>query len=337
LTGDNKEGVMAIRYGVDFSAGWPDIDAMTRAGRDFVIRYVSHPGNPKNITAAEATHWRQHGIDIAIVFESAAGRAVVGAAAGAADACAAREQVVAAGGPDDGGVIYFAVDIDTTTQAQRDALDQYLTGAAGVLGWDQVGVYGEYEVVDYVAAHTPCQWYWQTYAWSGGKGPHSRAQLYQYRNGQQLGGADVDFDRALADHFGQWATGKEPSMSLTADEHKWLQAVYRQVTGAIGFGQLDFQGTIKAVLGTVQTLVNLSGSNTSVLGRAIASTEQAVLAAIAALPTAHLTIAEQQQVAHAAAGKLAEHGLRLDDTVLLDALSTDLSAAESTAAAGQRR
>jgi hypothetical protein len=323
---------MAIRYGVDFSAGRPDVDAMTRAGRDFVIRYVSHPGSAKNITAAEATHWRQHGIDVAIVFESTAGRALAGTAAGATDARTAHDLVVAAGGPRDGGVVYFAVDVDTTTRAQRDAVDRYLAGAAGVLGWDQVGVYGEYELVDYVAAHTPCRWYWQTYAWSGGKGPHSRAQLYQYRNGQRLGGADVDFDRALTDHFGQWASGKEPGMSLTADEHNWLQAVYRQVTGAVGVGQRDFQGTVKAVLGTVQGLVNLTGSHASVLGRAILSNEQAVLAAIAALPTAHLTIAEQQQVAHATAAKLAEQGVEVDDTALLDALSTDLTPPDDSAA-----
>jgi hypothetical protein len=313
---------MAIRYGVDFAGAWPAVDAMRRAGRDFVVRYVSRPGAAKNITTAEARHWQENGIDVAVVFETTAGRALSGTAAGSVDAASARDQVVAAGGPADGGVIYFAVDVDTTTAGQRDIVAGYLRGAAGVLGWDQVGVYGEYEVVDHVSAHTPCRWYWQTYAWSGGKGPHPRAQLYQYRNGQLLGGVEVDFDQALADDFGQW--GKERGMSLTTDEHNWLFAVYRQVTGAVGRGQLDFQGTIKAVLGTVQGLVNLSRSNTSALGRTINASEQTILAAIAALPTTHLSAAEQHQVADAAVDALAEHGVQIDDTALLDALSIRL-------------
>jgi hypothetical protein len=314
---------MAIRYGVDFAGEWPAVDALRRAGRDFVVRYVSRPGAAKNITAAEARHWRENGIDIAVVFEITAGRALSGTAAGAADAAAARDQVVAAGGPAGGGVIYFAVDVDTTSASQRDTVTGYLRGAAGVLGWEQVGVYGEYEVVDHVSAHTPCRWYWQTYAWSGGKGPHPRAQLYQYRNEQLLGGVQVDFDQALTEDFGQW--GKERGMSLTADEHNWLHAVYQQVTGAVGYGQPDFRGTVKAVLGTVQGLVNLCQSNTSALGQTINASEQTILAAIAALPTAHLSTAEQHQVAATAIDALAEHGVQVDDTALLDALSIRLA------------
>jgi len=313
---------MAVRYGVDFSDGWPAVDALRGAGRDFVVRYVSYPGAAKNITPGEARHWRENDIDVAVVFETTAGRALSGAAAGAADAAAARDQVVAAGGPADGGVIYFAVDVDTTSVGQRESVAEYLGGAAGVLGWDQVGMYGEYELVDHVSAHTPCPWYWQTYAWSRGMGPHPRAQLFQYRNGQSLGGVEVDFDQALADNFGQW--GKERGMSLTADEHNWLQAVHQQVTGAVGWGQLDFKGTIKAVLGTVQGLVNISRSNAGALGRAIDASEQTILAAIAALPTAHLSAAEQHQVADATLDALAEHGFHVDDTALLDALSTRL-------------
>jgi hypothetical protein len=332
---------MAIRYGVDFSAGRPDVAAMRRAGRDFVVRYVSRPGNRKNITADEVRHWRANRIDIAIVFESTAGRVLAGAAAGAVDAASARDQVIAVGGPADGGVIYFAADTDLTSRADFDRASAYLTGAARVLGWDQVGVYGEYDLVEHLTRHTPCRWFWQTYAWSRGKGPHSRAQLYQYRNGQPLGGADVDFNRALTDDFGQWGftpptrpdPGKDKSMTLTADEHNWLQAIHRQLTGAVGMGQRDFQSTIKAVLGTAQTLVNISRANAGVLGRAIAETEQAVLAAIAAVPTAHLTIAEQQQIAETAAAELAKAGVQVDETALLDALSTELTPPDPAAEA----
>ena len=184
-------------------------------------------------------------------------------------------------------------------------------------------MYGEYDVVDYMGAHTPCGWFWQTYAWSGGRGPHPRAHLYQYRNDQRLGGAVVHFDQALAEDFGQW--GKERTMSLTADEHNWLREVHRQVTGAIGPGQADFRGTIKAVLGTVEALVNISKSNASALGQAIGASEQAILAAIAALPTAHLAVEEQHRIATATIDALAGHGVNVNDAALLEALSTRLA------------
>jgi hypothetical protein len=95
----------------------------------------------------------------------------------------------------------------------------------------------------------------------------------------------------------------------------------------VGYGQLDFRGTIKTVLGTVQGLVNLSQSSTSALGRSIDASEQTVLAAIAALPTAHLSVAEQHQVADETIAVLVGHGVQVDDTALLDALSTRLPVA----------
>jgi hypothetical protein len=314
---------MAIRYGVDFAGARPAAQAMRTAGRDFVVRYVSTPGNGKNITLSEARYWQQNGIDIAIVFETTAGRALAGSAAGAADAASSRSQVVAAGGPSDGGVIYFAVDVDTTTTAQRAAVAAYLNGAAGVIGWDQVGVYGEYELIDYVSTHTACRFFWQTYAWSGGRGPHSRAQLYQYSNGQHVGGVEVDFDQALADNFGQWGR-KEDTVSLTADEHNWLRAVYVQVTGAVAVGQRDFQGTIEATLSGVQALINLVRTRTGALSSNLTDPSQAVLAALAALPTSGLDMEHQQQIIDGTKKLLTDNGINVDDTALRQALSTQL-------------
>jgi hypothetical protein len=43
-----------------------------------------------------------------------------------------------------------------------------------------------------------------TYAWSRGLKPPSFVHLYQYKNGQRIGGADCDFTRALLPDFGQW-------------------------------------------------------------------------------------------------------------------------------------
>jgi hypothetical protein len=201
-----------IAEGVDFSGRRPSATALRAAGKSFVVRYVSAGQHGKEITPTEARYWSGEGIDVAIVYESTAGRALEGRAAGVADARAGRDNVIAAGGPASGGVIYFAVDVDLTAPAQMVAAAQYLTGAASVLGWDQVGVYGEYDLIAYLSTHTECRWFWQTYAWSGGH-LHPAAQLYQHRNGQVLDGVEVDLNRAYAANFGQWPTTREDELS----------------------------------------------------------------------------------------------------------------------------
>lgn len=194
-----------IREGVDFSGARPTAEAVRAAGRDFVVRYARCFTTPKCITAAEVDYWQAHRIDVAIVDEVGAGRMLDGFTAGVADAQAARKAVISVGGPSDGGVIHFACDVDTTTDLQREAAADYLRGAATVLGWDHVGVYGEYEVIAWVHDHDklPVRYLWETYAWSGGV-RHPAATLYQYLNGQTLDGVEVDYDRAYAADFGQW-------------------------------------------------------------------------------------------------------------------------------------
>lgn len=192
-----------VAHGIDYSAGRPTIAEMKANGLTFVVRYVSDGNHPKEISHNEASFWRASGINVVIVNESTAGRALEGFAAGHVDALTARADVVNAGGPTNGGVIYFAVDVDTTNDQQRAAACDYLRGAASVLGWAQVGVYGEYELMVYVSEHTPCQWYWQTYAWSHGL-VFSGVALYQYLNGVKLGNTDVDLDYAYSENYGQW-------------------------------------------------------------------------------------------------------------------------------------
>jgi hypothetical protein len=101
--------------------------------------------------------------------------------------------------------------------------------------------------------------------------------------------------------------------------------VYVQVTGAVAHGQRDFQSTIESTLGGVQVLINLVRANATVLGRAITDSEQAVLGAIAALPTSGLTVAQQQHVLDATRRILTDAGIQVDDTALRDALATNLT------------
>jgi hypothetical protein len=190
-----------MRFGVDYSGTPPSIDALKKENASFVCRYLSTPGNPKNINRAEALRLRSNGLDVVLVFETTATRALGGASAGKQDAKAAREQATACGAPA-GQVIYFAVDFDANATELRQ-VKSYLAGAASVLGADKTGVYGGYAAVKAALDAGVCKYAWQTYAWSGGKWD-PRAHLQQYANAQTLGGVEVDHNHAVADDFGQW-------------------------------------------------------------------------------------------------------------------------------------
>lgn len=171
------------------------------AGRGFVCRYVSTIGNPKNLTAAEARRLKAAGLDVVVVFETTADRALAGRPAGVADAKAALAQAVACGMPS-GRPIFFAVDFDVSS-GQKARVISYIAGAASVLGKHGTGVYGGLGAVKAVLDAAVCSFAWQTYAWSGGVWDR-RAQLQQYENGQTLAGLSVDFDRAVSIDYGQW-------------------------------------------------------------------------------------------------------------------------------------
>ena len=181
--------------------GEPGDGRAEKGGQNFVCRYVSTVGNTKNITKAEAKSLQKAGIDIVIVFETTAKRALSGYAAGQYDAATAQAQAMAAGGPKN-GVVYFGVDFDATP-LERVVVRRYLDGAAHVLGKNRVGVYGSYYVVKDALDHGTCKYAWQTYAWSGGQ-RDPRAHLYQYHNGAVINGVSCDLDRAYKPDFGQW-------------------------------------------------------------------------------------------------------------------------------------
>jgi hypothetical protein len=185
------------RFGIDYAWGRPNIAAFKAAGVTFVARYVSTPGNSKNISASEARTLSRGGLDIVLVFETTAQRATAGFSAGVRDARSARKQALAVGWPK-GGVIYFAVDFD----ASGSAVDRYFDGVASVLGKDHCGPYAGVRVVEHLM-NRGFKWAWQTYAWSGGRWD-PRAQLQQYSNEHYIGGVNCDYNRAVKADFGQW-------------------------------------------------------------------------------------------------------------------------------------
>lgn len=189
-----------MAFGIDYAWGSPDIAKLKLAGVKFVCRYVSTPGNSKNITKGEVVRYKGAGIALVIVFETVANRALSGKAGGVQDAKSARNQLLNVGLPATTPV-YFAVDWDAS-EAQQPFINSYLKGAASVLGVNNVGVYGGYYVVSRSLSAGVCKYGWQTYAWSGGQWDKN-AHIQQYRNGQKLAGVSCDFDRNIKPDFGQ--------------------------------------------------------------------------------------------------------------------------------------
>jgi hypothetical protein len=193
-------------FGIDYAWGRPGPAALHDAKVGFVCRYLSHDP-PKNLSRAEAALLSDSGIWLAVVWETAASRALSGQAGGVADAKEAAKQAAACGMPGN-RPIYFAVDWDASA-AQQAAINAYLDGAASVLGRDRVGLYAGYGPIKRAFDAKKITYGWQTYAWSGGRWD-ARAHLQQYSNGHTLNGVGVDYNRAMKADYGQWRVGGTP-------------------------------------------------------------------------------------------------------------------------------
>lgn len=204
-------------FGIDYAWSRPSVATMSENGVQFIARYLSNDPS-KNLSRSEAESVNAAGIWCVVVWETTATRPLSGRSGGVADAERAQAQATAVGMPDD-RPIYFAVDWDATT-TQQPTIDAYMDGVASVVGRDRVGMYGGYGPISRAFDSGKITWGWQTYAWSGGKWDN-RAHIQQYKNGVRLGGADVDYNRAMLDDYGQWKVGESP-VALSDADKKWL-------------------------------------------------------------------------------------------------------------------
>jgi peptidoglycan hydrolase-like protein with peptidoglycan-binding domain len=162
--------------GFDCSYTRVEQNAMHAAGYTFMIGYVS-PTAGKNLTHQDMTNYLAAGIAVGLVWEGSAGEALNGAAAGSAAGASAEAQANALGYPAN-AVIFFAVDVDTTS-ASYAAIQAY-ANAFNAATTRPVGIYGEADVIDHFVTPgvQPVQYGWQTAAWSGGR-LSAKANLYQ--------------------------------------------------------------------------------------------------------------------------------------------------------------
>lgn len=187
---------------MDYAFSSPSPVGLAQAGKNFAMRYVGPGSDPKHLTRDEALALNRAGLWCVTLVEGAVEDPKFGFEVGRSHANAAVTMSKARGFPIN-VPMYFAVDYDVSSTSWPQARE-YLRGAASVIGVARVGIYGEYDAMVWARRDGVASWFFQTYAWSGGKW-YAENHVEQYRNGVSLAGGTVDLCRSKQTDFGQWS------------------------------------------------------------------------------------------------------------------------------------
>lgn len=240
--------------GIDYSWARPGGRNIKNAGKQFVVRYLFEDGQGgKGLDANELADLVNNGLEIVLVYEAFAASPKEGAQTGKAHAAAAQREINRLGLPEK-SVVYFAADWDAQA-ADQPAIDDYLRGAASIIGLDRVGLYGSADVMQRTMASGTAKWFWQTYAWSRGR-VQEGIHLYQYLNGQNLNGA-VDYNRTSLDNYGQVSKAGSIAPSVpTPSQPAPAAGTYTVVSGDTLSGIAARYGTTVAALAAANGIAN---------------------------------------------------------------------------------
>ncbi|TWP51827.1 DUF1906 domain-containing protein [Lentzea tibetensis] len=219
---------------LDYSAGFPGAAAIAADGYGGAVRYIGFPNNRKCTTAEELADFTEHELGMALVYEHTAGDWRAGFDGGQAAARIARDHADAIGFPED-RPIYFAVDQDVVHEHEFVAAMEYLRGASDVLGVENVGVYGEHDVVARAADEGVATWFWQCRAWSGTPVRYFDGRhLYQQASPQpHVGGVQCDVNEVLTDDWGQHDAEREE----VNEEHERIREAIELLQQIVGDGE----------------------------------------------------------------------------------------------------
>jgi hypothetical protein len=202
----------ALRHeGVDYSYDHPDLRQLRRAGKSFVVRYLTG-GAPKALSHPEAHALRSAGLHVVSNYEETTSDLTTGGFAhGVALAKRAAAAHRASGGPSK-APIYFSADSSPEgwSHAEWHSFDQNLRGIASVIGVKRVGLYGGTLALETARSHRLARWYWQSLGWRHGTWL-GWAHLQQHHNNAPMGGGTVDKNRAMAGNYGQWSAAAHSS------------------------------------------------------------------------------------------------------------------------------
>jgi hypothetical protein len=163
-------------------------------GKSFVGRYLP-TGYSKSLTVSESRILTDAGLLILCFFETTADRAKGGSNNGQVDGASGYKSAQVLNMPTSSGIC-FTVDFEPTAD-QLPTIAEYFRAAREALGDYKLGAYGCYKVIEYLAAQSTCDFYVQCYAWSYTK-KSDATTIYQYKNGQTVGGISVDLDEAYS-------------------------------------------------------------------------------------------------------------------------------------------
>lgn len=266
---------------IDFSAGVPSASSIKAAGHLGAVRYVSQPRPDaqwmagKAVRLAETTANAALGLATASVYQY--GRAntadwLKGAAGAVVHAPQAIAIHKAAGGPT-GVPIYVAID-DNPTRAQytgqiRPYLQSFKTSleAAGL----KLGVYGNYNVIEWATQDGLGEYFWM-HDWGSGGKIHPRTTIHQLPQSQQrvIDGITVDINNVYAKDWGQWLPGapaKDQSLvdvtetsplSPTATNPTITAEQLNALSSLLPEGAIPFPVPSQQELDLITTLIKLS-------------------------------------------------------------------------------
>ncbi|MCQ2009274.1 DUF1906 domain-containing protein [Sporolactobacillus sp. STSJ-5] len=193
------------------------------AGIRLVGRYIGSPSSWKTLETAEVKALQAVGIKIYSIRQTTNNVAsFFNYAKGVSEAKEAETWAHSINQPN-GTAIYFSVDFDAKGSALA-AVKQFFKGVDETLKDYKVGVYGSYGVIEALSETTYTDYYFQTYAWSGGK-VSKYADLYQYKNGQTIADVTVDYNE-IKGNAGEWeAVASKEDKPKTSSVKKKNQSV----------------------------------------------------------------------------------------------------------------
>lgn len=206
---------------IDYSAGVPNAGEVKARGHLGAVRYVSErrPGaewmQGKPVRADETKAFAAAGLAIASVYQFGKGTTadwLQGAAGAAIHAPQAIALHTAAGGPT-GRPIYVAID-DNPSRAEYDSqIRPYLQAFKGALekAGLVLGVYGNYNVIEWATQDGLGQYFWM-HDWGSNGRIHPRTTIHQKAGLRDtISGIEVDINNVYASDWGQWKPGYAPT------------------------------------------------------------------------------------------------------------------------------
>lgn len=202
---------------LDYSAGVPSAASVRAAGHLGAVRYVSRrrPGaewmRGKPVLLPETQDFARNGLAVASVYQFGKADTADWKQGGAGAAVHAPQAIAihaAAGGPT-GRPIYVAIDDNPSRWQYDNQIRPYLQAfraqlaAAGL----RLGVYGNYNVIDWCTADGLGEYFWQ-HDWGSQGRIHPRTTIHQKAGLQtHVGGILVDINNVYAHDWGQWTPG----------------------------------------------------------------------------------------------------------------------------------